>query len=99
MLIKKNIHKSCKFRVSDCGNPSPANGQANTPDGTTYGSAATITCDSGYVLNGSSYLTCRNGSNWSDTPTCVRGEFKCISKILLSLQVFRYPSFPVHFKL
>ena len=62
------------YSVSDCGSPSPVNGQAVTPDGTTYGSAATITCDSGYALVGNSYLTCQNGSSWSQTPTCVRGR-------------------------
>ncbi len=36
------------------------------------GNMATITCNMGYVINGSSTLTCKNDSNWdSSIPNCV----------------------------
>ena len=43
----------------DCGPlTDPANGQVNT-SGTTFGSTATYTCDTGYILSGSQSRTCR----------------------------------------
>ncbi|WAR08474.1 CSMD1-like protein [Mya arenaria] len=37
--------------IQDCGDPSPANGSANNPKGTTYGEVALIVCDEGFVIN------------------------------------------------
>ena len=54
----------------DCGNPTPANGYADLTYGTTFGSNATITCNTGYNLTGDSLIVC-NVSGWSDTPSCV----------------------------
>ncbi|XP_053398307.1 CUB and sushi domain-containing protein 1-like [Mercenaria mercenaria] len=56
----------------DCGDPAPTNGQSDTPEGTTLGSVAGVSCNDGYVLSGDAILTCETGPKWSDSPTCVR---------------------------
>lgn len=56
---------------SDCGDPSPMNGTANIPSGTTYEKVAFIECDEGYTLQGEQYVTCEDGGAWSSNPTCV----------------------------
>lgn len=53
----------------DCGDPSPTNGIANTPAGTTFDETATISCNPGYDVSGSSTLICLD-SGWNDTATC-----------------------------
>ncbi|XP_052807627.1 sushi, von Willebrand factor type A, EGF and pentraxin domain-containing protein 1-like [Mya arenaria] len=57
--------------IQDCGDPSPANGSANNPKGTTYGEVALIVCDEGFVINGQTLITCNPGSTWSSYPKCV----------------------------
>ncbi len=56
----------------DCGPlTDPANGQVNTSSGTTFGSTATYSCDTGYKLSGSLSRTCRADGSWSNTiPSC-----------------------------
>lgn len=56
--------------VSDCGDPSPVNGTSNIPTGTTFGDAAILSCDTGYTLIGSTFISCEETGNWSDYPTC-----------------------------
>ena len=58
--------------VVDCGSPSlPANGQVQTKSGTTFGSIATYTCDTGYTLSDSSSRTCGAKGKWSPSePSC-----------------------------
>ena len=58
--------------VVDCGSPSlPANGQVQTKSGTTFGSIATYTCDTGYALSNSSSRTCGASGKWSPSePSC-----------------------------
>ena len=63
---------------SDCGNPAPDNGQSDTPEGTTYGSVAGVSCNDGYVLSGDAILTCKSGPQWSDNSTCIRGIRICL---------------------
>ena len=57
----------------DCGDPAPNNGQSDTPEGTTLGSVAGVSCNDGYVLSGDAILTCESGPVWSDIPSCIRG--------------------------
>ncbi|XP_019626709.1 PREDICTED: sushi, von Willebrand factor type A, EGF and pentraxin domain-containing protein 1-like [Branchiostoma belcheri] len=48
----------------------PANGALSTTD-TSFNTVVTITCNSGYVLNGVPTVTCQAGGTWSNTlPTC-----------------------------
>ncbi|XP_078687161.1 uncharacterized protein LOC144919463 isoform X16 [Branchiostoma floridae x Branchiostoma belcheri] len=48
----------------------PANGALSTTD-TSFNTVVTVTCDSGYVLNGVPAVTCQAGGTWSNTlPTC-----------------------------
>lgn len=57
------------FVLSDCGDPTPANGQATYRNGTLVNDTAAITCNTGYSLSGSSTITCSN-AGWDDEPTC-----------------------------
>lgn len=50
----------------DCGILSIPNGEANTTHGTSVDAIATIECDKGYSLNGSSLVICTT-SGWNDT--------------------------------
>ena len=56
----------------DCGTlTNPANGQVNHTAGTTFGQAATYSCDPGYILVGDSTRTCQATGRWSaNAPTC-----------------------------
>ncbi|XP_053398440.1 sushi, von Willebrand factor type A, EGF and pentraxin domain-containing protein 1-like [Mercenaria mercenaria] len=58
--------------IQDCGDPTPVNGSASFPDGTTYGETAFISCDEGYVLQGEEHITCEDGPTWSVNSTCLR---------------------------
>ncbi|CAG2214236.1 CSMD [Mytilus edulis] len=47
------------------------NGAISVTDGVNYGSTATISCNTGYNLNGASTATCGDGGVWSATkPVC-----------------------------
>ena len=49
----------------DCGAlTDPENGLVDTSSGTTIGSTATYTCDTGYTLSGSQTRTCGADGNW-----------------------------------
>ena len=71
----------------NCGSPTnPANGQVDTPSGTTSGSVAIYNCDSGYRLTGTSTRTCvflaSFAVQWSPSaPFCV---CKFIDGVLVS---------------
>ena len=56
----------------NCGNLiHPANGSVNHTAGTTFGQAATYSCNTGYNLVGDSTRTCQVEENWSgNAPTC-----------------------------
>lgn len=58
------------MNVSDCGDPSPVNGISDIPKGTTFGEVAILSCDAGYTLTGSKFITCDETGSWSDYPTC-----------------------------
>ena len=64
------------FAVVDCGAlQAPANGAVMTNPGTTVGSTAAYTCDSGYLLEGEANRTCLATGSWSNTaPTCEKRE-------------------------
>lgn len=51
--------------------PNITNGEINAPGGTNYGDVALVSCDEGYLLNGSALLVCENGGVWTSLPTCV----------------------------
>lgn len=54
----------------DCGDPTPANGQAALESGkTTLGSNATVSCNTGYDVNGVEQITCM-AAGWSSLPSC-----------------------------
>ncbi|XP_052282860.1 sushi, von Willebrand factor type A, EGF and pentraxin domain-containing protein 1-like isoform X6 [Dreissena polymorpha] len=52
--------------------PNPSNGHV-FPTSTTFGIVVTITCEPGYILNGSSMAMCGSNGNWNSTgQTCSR---------------------------
>ncbi|XP_053387316.1 uncharacterized protein LOC128551050 [Mercenaria mercenaria] len=55
--------------TSDCGQFSVANGEVNTSLGTTTGSSATVVCDEGYDIQGSSVVIC-SSTGWNESVTC-----------------------------
>ncbi|XP_064387900.1 C4b-binding protein alpha chain-like [Halichondria panicea] len=57
--------------IVDCGpSPSISNGSPGTPTKTTFGGTGTYSCNTGYVLSGSSTVTCQASGSWSTIPTC-----------------------------
>ena len=60
------------IKVVNCGSlTNPDNGQVDTFVGTTFGSTATYTCDTGYTLSGSQTRTCGADGLWtSSEPFC-----------------------------
>ena len=78
VLLHTSVHNHVAVLLAetDCGDPAPDNGSSNTPKGTTYGETAIISCDEGYVLSGSAFITCEESGNWSDVATCqIKGDF------------------------
>lgn len=73
----------------DCGDPTPFNGLlSNALSGTYLGDTATITCDSGFDISGSSSLTCLE-TGWNDTSTCIiQSEY--VFRNIIQLQVLQY---------
>lgn len=57
----------------DCGSLPTENATVYYTLGTTYGSIATVTCDSGYTLEGPDHVLCQLGATWSDIPECQKG--------------------------
>jgi Sushi repeat (SCR repeat) len=57
------------YWFSDCGSPTPLSGSSNN-NATTFNSTVTITCDSGYSINGKSVTTCQSDGTWTSLPTC-----------------------------
>lgn len=56
--------------LSDCGDPTPVNGQAVLQsDSSILWANASILCETGYDLNGSSEITCLP-DGWSSLPSC-----------------------------
>ncbi|XP_052279115.1 sushi, von Willebrand factor type A, EGF and pentraxin domain-containing protein 1-like isoform X5 [Dreissena polymorpha] len=55
----------------DCGRPTTTQHGHVSPSTTTYGSTATISCDTGYNLTGSGIATCGSDGRWNSTgQTC-----------------------------
>ena len=62
--------------VLECGPPTvPTNGLVDTPYGTTFGSTATYTCDTGYILSGSQSRSCGADGNWTSSEPFCEGVF------------------------
>ena len=65
----------------DCGIlTNPANGSVSHNSGTTFRQTATYSCNTGYILVGSSTRTCQATRRWSGSPpTCPRMLLKLVS--------------------
>ena len=81
-----------------CGSlTNPANGYVDTPSGTTFGSVATYSCDTGYHLNGDSTRACVYG--WtSSAPTCVCKFSELNNNLLFQLHVENYLDYNNYFQ-
>ncbi|XP_052212147.1 CUB and sushi domain-containing protein 3-like [Dreissena polymorpha] len=62
--------------MADCGTPSAITGGSVLTSGPyTNGSYAVYTCTSGYVMSGTAYIECLNGT-WSvDLPACFKQDY------------------------
>lgn len=56
--------------VSDCGDPAPLYGYATITTGTLYEDVATVYCNSGYNLTGSSTIICTSSGEWNESTSC-----------------------------
>ena len=61
----------CAHSVIDCGDlTDPLNGVVNLTN-TTFGSQASYTCDTGFMLSSSQTRICQDDGNWSNSePEC-----------------------------
>ena len=77
IVIKVSIlsHEVHNIAVIDCGNaPDILNGEV-TFNGTTVGSTATYSCNTGFEIVGKSSRSCQTSGTWSGTtPTCGRKQ-------------------------
>lgn len=72
----------------DCQDPSPSNGFAATDNGSTLDNLATVSCNPGYALNGSTVLTC-TALGWNDSVTCnLQGNADIFSILLIYNTVY-----------
>ena len=67
-----NLQMNAFCTVTDCDSlTKPDNGRVDTLNGTTFGSTATYTCDTGYTLSGSQSRICGADGNWTSfNPLC-----------------------------
>ena len=79
LLYRHNIY----FRMN-CGPlTDPDNGQVDTSFGTTFGSVAAFSCNTGYRLSHQQVVMCGADGMWSPaSPSCL-GECKGIFSIIL----------------
>ena len=77
----------CSFLTAvNCGTLSnPARGRVSHTGGTTFGQAATYSCNTGYDLVGSSTRICQATRVWSGSaPTCPGNYFIIMLQVLLA---------------
>ncbi len=70
-----NASPSLYLTFVGCAELSDANGDFVFTNGTSVGSIATLSCQTGFDLSGSSPITCQE-SGWTGMPKCER-ERKC----------------------
>ena len=77
ILNKAYVHNFSPSTAVDCGSlTNPDNGQISHTGETTFGQAATYSCNADYNLVGSSTRTCQATGMWSGSaPTCHRTLF------------------------
>lgn len=85
-----NIYILIYIISTDCGAASsPVNGLASTPDGTTEGGTAIYTCDSGYIMVGSTRAAvCLTDGSWSSpAPFCRPGKAFNIARAIIFAEI------------
>ena len=71
----------------------PDNGQVDTSSGTTFGSVATFSCDTGYKLSHQQEVVCGANGMWSPaSPSCLSKTFK----LTLAIHVYTYYCYNSH---
>ena len=74
--------------IQDCGPlVNPENGQVNISSGTTFGSTATYTCNTGYTLSGPQSRTCGADGNWIFSEPFCEGMYMFCDKNLTDFRV------------
>ena len=69
-MLKKGI---VKILPPACQRPEIAHGQVSPTGDIKDGTPVTVSCDGGYVLEGSATITCMGGS-FTGMPTCKKGN-------------------------
>ena len=73
------------FTAVDCGPPpSITNGSPTTPASTTFRETIVYSCSDGYIILGSTTITCLSTGSWSSPPICQR-EFIMPTLLLTSI--------------
>lgn len=82
---------NCTFFCSmppDCTTLSITSGSVEAPKGTTYGEVAIASCDEGYSLQGTAFITCNDDGTWSSSPTClIKGT--CVLQFTFCLDTYQ----------
>ena len=66
----------CNLHAGGCGDPGTRFGITRIISGTAVGDRVTYTCQTGYILSGSSSRTCQTSGYWSGRlPTCTSEYF------------------------
>lgn len=63
------------FSAVDCGNPQPLQNGSIVGNKTVYPNSVTHRCDEGFILHGSSRITCQTNGTWSKTSSYCEGKF------------------------
>ena len=64
------IYSITSCYVADCGDVNIPNGNAVAAGGTKFGQNATVSCNTGYDLQGSSVVLCVANGTWDSFPAC-----------------------------
>ena len=61
--------------VAECPELSDANGNFNYSNNQLVGSMATLTCNTGFEVNGTNPVTCESSEEWTGMPFCEGKKF------------------------
>lgn len=93
LLFESKISRACLFSpplswfmfifsAVDCGNPQPLQNGSIVGNKTVYPNSVTHRCDEGFILHGSSRITCQTNGTWSKTSSYCEGKFYQLNPII-----------------
>ena len=75
----------------DCGEPQPLQNGSITGGSTVYPNVMHLSCDEGFILQGSSKIQCQTNGNWSKTLSfCKRKQSAFFARATLSCNLSRF---------